>query len=64
MVDSDKKSKYQEVQLAGEITIKFVGDMQQNIDEIVSSINCSESTQQEFKNILKIYASKIDKLRE
>jgi hypothetical protein len=41
-----------------------VGDMDENIDDIVSNIKCAESAKEEFKSILRIYANKIVKLRE
>jgi hypothetical protein len=46
------------------ITIKFVGDTDQNISDIVGSLVCSEQCRQEVRIILGIYSEKIGKLRE
>ena len=46
------------------ITIKFVGDSKDNINDVVSSLSCSDYCKAEVSHILSLYFKKIDKLRE
>lgn len=46
------------------ITIKFVGDFKENIEAIVSSLQCSDYCKSEVSHILLLYSKKISSLRE
>ena len=61
VVESERKSR---AEVTDEITIKFVGDMDENIEDIAGSVRCSEAARSEIRSILKIYANKIVRLRE
>ena len=45
-------------------TIKFVGNLEDNIEELMSSMPINDFCKTEFSQILSIYAKKINKLRE
>ncbi len=62
--DYQVPSRINEALMSEEITIKFVGDMEENIEQIIGNLRCAEQTRQQFKSILKIYAAKVCKLRE
>jgi hypothetical protein len=47
-----------------DITIRFIGDMEQNIAEVVRGVRCGEGVREEFSSILRIFAGKIGRLRE
>ena len=52
------------LQQRAEITIRFVGDMEENIAEVIRGVRCGEAVKEEFSSILRIFAGKIGRLRE